>query len=210
MPSTDDPLDLSTSCVIVIDMQNDFCNEEGGLNKRGGDITAIKEMIPRLVDFIDSARRIGLKIIFVRGEYGISTSSPTWERRPAAKSDRELGFRMCQPDSWGAKIIDQLKPLADEPVVVKPRYSAFIGTSLEQHLKRFGAKRLIFTGVTTNVCVESSTRDGFMRDYDVIVLEDCVASDERDLHSASLKTIALNFGKVARSKEILDGFRAAA
>lgn len=208
MPSFDDTFDPFTTCMIVIDMQNDFCSEGGGVEKRGGDLKTIREMIPRLVNFIDNARRNGLKIIFVRGEYGSSTSSPTWDRRPAAKSDKALGFRMCEPGSWGAKIIDELKPSSAEPVVVKHRYSAFLGTSLDEHLKGFKAKTLILTGVTTNVCVESTTRDGFMRDYDVVVLEDCVASDELDLHAASLKTIANHFGTVCRSQEILDRLQA--
>jgi ureidoacrylate peracid hydrolase len=144
-----------------------------------------------------------LKIIFVRGEYGLDTSSPTWERRPSARKDREEGFRMCEPGSWGAKIIDQLKLMNDDIVVVKHRHSAFVGTSLEAHLRRFHAEKLIFTGIMTNVCVESSVRDAFNHDYDVIVVEDCVAGTDRDLHAASLKTIARHIGTVSKSEEII-------
>ncbi len=87
--------------------------------------------------------------------------------------------------------------------MIKHRYSAFVGTRLESVLHTLGIKTLIMTGVGTNVCVESTARDGFMRDFNIVFLSDCTATSTQEFHDATLANIKLFFGVVATSDDVL-------
>ncbi|MDA4111190.1 MAG: cysteine hydrolase [Thaumarchaeota archaeon] len=201
-------LETSEVALIVVDMQNDFCSKGGGLDKRGFNIDHASIIVPSIALMLKECRDLGVKVIFVRGENSQFTTSETWENRPSAKHDGSLGFRLIEPGTWGSQIVDELKPLASEPIVTKTRYSAFVNTELPLLLKNSGVKTVIFAGTTTNACVETSVRDAFVMDFNVIVASDCVASPEPELHEASLKTIAKYFGRVDTSKGILKDLRA--
>lgn len=196
-------LSVENTALLIIDMQNDFCSINGGLDRRGYDVTNSRAIIPKIASLLQGCRQKGIRVFFVRGENSPQKSSVTWDNRPSATHDKDLGFRLIAPGTWGAQIVDELKPLPSEPVIVKLRYSAFIGTELQLLLKSCDIKTVIFAGTTTNVCVETSARDAFNLDYNVIVAADCVSSPEPDLAQASLKTIAKYFGRVDFSENIL-------
>jgi ureidoacrylate peracid hydrolase len=185
------------AAVLVIDIQNDFCHEDGYLRKLGLDISATQSMVPRLVRFIDEARKANVKIIFVQGIYNNRYLSG-----PFVEKDRKHGLNneRCLEGSWGADFY-KVTPLATEPVIRKHRYSAFVRTELDQILREAGIKTLILTGVTTNVCVESTARDGFMRDYYIVFLSDCTATFSQEVHETTLGNITRHFGTVATSSE---------
>lgn len=201
-------LRIEETVLLVIDMQNDFCTNGGVFTRRGLDITPMRTMIPNLALQLERLREKGVRIIFVRAEYGRETGSPTWENRPGAEHDEERAMRLCQPGTWGAEIIDELKPMEDEPVVVKHRFSAFKNTNLQKLLERAKIRNVLISGVATNVCVETAAREAFMNDYNVIVLEDCVASDETELHAASLKNLSRHFARVMKSEKALAQLKA--
>jgi ureidoacrylate peracid hydrolase len=94
-------------------------------------------------------------------------------------------------------------------VVVKHRYSAFTGTELDPLLRAQGVENLIFTGITSNVCVESTARDAYMYDYHVVVVSDLTATYAQAPHDATLENIRRAFGRVVTSGEIVDVWRAA-
>jgi nicotinamidase-related amidase len=110
------------------------------------------------------------------------------------------------PETWGWQIVDGLAPAADEPVVRKPRYDAFLRTSLEDALRGRGIDTVVVGGVITNCCVDTTARSAFMRGFDVLVLDDCVGTfaQERDLHDAALRNLSLLFAVVASSGSVLD------
>ncbi|MGH2638478.1 MAG: cysteine hydrolase family protein [Rhabdochlamydiaceae bacterium] len=197
-------LSSKDTALLIIDMQNDFCSVGGGMDKRGYNIGHSREIVPNIAKMLQSCRDIGVKVFFVRGENSPAKTSEVWDGRPSARHDQNMGFRLIEPESWGAQIIDELKPLSREPVIVKTRYSAFINTELSILLSNCGIRNIIFTGTTTNACVETSVRDAFVMDFNVIVAADCVASPEPELAEASLKTIAKYFGRVDDSKAILN------
>ena len=115
---------------------------------------------------------------------------------------------LCRKDTWGADFCG-VAPQGAEPVVIKHRYSAFIGTRFESVLKTFAIKTLIMTGVGTNVCVESTARDGYMLDYNIVFLSDCTATASPGVaHEATLQNIRAHFGTVATSDEVLAVWRA--
>jgi nicotinamidase-related amidase len=102
----------------------------------------------------------------------------------------------CEATSWGADYYANLRPEVNDPVVVKHRYNAFLNTDLDKNLRANGIRTTVFTGVSTNCCVESTAREAFMRDYYVVVVDDATASYSRELHQAALKTLDALFGEI--------------
>ena len=100
--------------------------------------------------------------------------------------------------SWGADFF-MMEPSADEPIVDKHHYSGFIGTSLHDVLQAHHIETLVITGVATNVCVDSTLRDGFFMGYYIVLLEDCVGSNSAPGHNGTLATVRNNIGFVISS-----------
>ncbi len=205
----DELVDPNTAALIVVDMQNDFCDSKGGLALHGGDPTLIQQMAPRLRRLLEAARKKGLKIVHVRTHHSDWTDSESWLGRHTSD------FRICFPGSWGADYFAGFEPLDDdgeykpgahEYVVTKHRFSGFVGTDLDQVLRSRGIRSVIMTGEATNVCVESTARDAFMRDYFVAFVGDCTASTNQAAHDATLYTMGRHFGKVVTSDEIIDSW----
>lgn len=101
--------------------------------------------------------------------------SPNFHKSNALKTMRknpELQGKLLAKGGWDYQLVDQLKPQPGDIVLPKPRYSGFFNTALDSILRSRGIRHLIFTGIATNVCVESTLRDGFFLEYFGIVLED--------------------------------------
>jgi nicotinamidase-related amidase len=111
------------------------------------------------------------------------------------------------PGSWGWRLVDGLEPLDDELVVHKLRYDAFLFTTLEDDLREGGIDTVVIGGVITNCCVDTTARSAFMRGFDVLVLADAVATfaQERELHDAALRNLALLFAVVGDSSCLKTG-----
>jgi ureidoacrylate peracid hydrolase len=195
-----EPIDLQQAALLVVDVQNDFCSSEGDGARRASKLEDVQRMVPRLVQFIEDARRIRLPIIYIQSIHDEWTASPVWAVR---RSDGEVS-KNCLPGTWGAEFYKGISPLPSERVVVKYRYSAFIHTELNTVLKSKGIQTVLITGVTTNVCVEAAARDAFAYDYRVIVVEDCVAAYDERWHRNSLENIARHFGLVLPASKILE------
>jgi ureidoacrylate peracid hydrolase len=106
--------------------------------------------------------------------------------------------------TWDAEIVDELKPKSGDYVIDKSRYSAFYNTNLEILLRGLGADTLLLTGVTTNMCVESTLRDAFFRDYRVVLIEDCTAAVDSPMKEATIRTVRYGFGSVASSRDVVE------
>jgi ureidoacrylate peracid hydrolase len=188
----------SKSAIVVVDVQNDFCEPGGVAGKTGKDTGAAMAMIPTLVRFLGAARAHGTNIIFVQTIHEAATDSDAWVGRrtnPDAKN--------CLKDSWGAEFTG-IAPLAHEPVVIKHRYSAFLNTRLDSVLRTMKVENIIVLGVATNVCVESTARHGMMLDYNTVFVSDCSAAYDKAAHDMTLRTHAKHFGVVATSHDIID------
>jgi ureidoacrylate peracid hydrolase len=197
MPTLQELVKPSTAAIVVVDVQNDFCHPDGVIGKAGIPTGAAMEMIPRLQTLLDAARTSGVKVIFVQTIHEDVTDSAAWRLRSGGRV-RDI----CRKNTWGAEFTG-IAPIANEPVVIKHRYSAFINTRLDSILRTFKTETLIMTGVSTNVCVESTARQGFMLDYNVVFLGDCTAAYSQDAHDGALKNIAMHFGTVARSEDVI-------
>ena len=189
------------AALLVVDIQNDFCHSEGIIGRQWKDRSLIEKVMPRLLRILSEARQQKLTIIFTRHITSDCTISPVIRER-RLRLFPETSEMPCQEGSWGAEFYEVV-PQPGECIVAKHRYSAFTDTNLEVILRSMEIKTLIMTGVVTNVCVESTARDGFMKDYYIVFVNDCTASQSIDDHEATLRNIKNYFGVVATSEELM-------
>jgi ureidoacrylate peracid hydrolase len=197
-----DRCDPRYAALIVVDVQNDFVSPDGSAGKRGDDVGAAMAMIPNLTGLIDQARKVGLTIVYIRTTHSDWTDTASWIYRTSQKS----GLSTCREGTWGAEFYDGIAPLPSERVVIKHRYSAFINTDLNTVLKARGIQSILVCGVATNVCVETTARDGYMYDYYVTMIDDCSAAYDAKLHMSTLENIRRHFGLVASSHQIIESW----
>lgn len=200
------------SAVLVVDMQNEYCSP-GNAYERSGfeqDLTPIEAMIPRLQGLLRSARSHGVPVVYIQMICDRRYLSAAWMEQAHRKRPRMYSeIPVCAEGSWGAEIIPQLAPLPGERVVQKHRNSAFIDTDLRDYLRDANIETIIVTGVGTCGCVDSTARDGFMMDFNVVVVEDCVAMAWGDLHAAALQQIDALFGEVRTSADVVTAWKRA-
>lgn len=184
------------TAMIVVDVQCDYFCMGGVIDLMGFDCKANEVILPRLKEFIAKSRRYLKKIIFTKQTmYPYLRSAVLIEHYTRAKMIRAFNPRM--EDFY------QISPEADDIILPKFRYSAFIGTPLDAILRANGIKTLIITGVATNVCVESTARDGFMMDYHIVIPSDLTAGVNEQAKQMALYNINTFFGEVAESEYIL-------
>ena len=200
-------VDPRQAALVVVDVQNDFCHPDGAAGKRGRDLSQIAGMAEHLTHLLEEARRVGLPIIFIRTEHGPWTDSESWLGRN--KTDAEQRVRTCEEGTWGCEFYG-VAPQAGERVVVKHRYSAFHGTDLDLILRARGIRTVLICGVATNVCVETSAREAYMHDYEIVFLADCSAAYSPAEHDATLHNMAQHFGVVASEEEVCAAWAATA
>jgi len=188
------------TAVLVIDMQHVFCSQ-GDTSTRGADKTAIRAMIPRLQQFLSRVRGKNISLIFVGAVMDEGNFSPPIKELCLRHYGREVAY--CLRGSWEAEFIPELQPEAGEIVIEKTRYSAFFKTDLDARLRAMGITTIVVTGVGTNVCVETTCRDAFMRDYYVVVPNDLVATVDEKLHESALFNLNRYFATVTSSAELL-------
>lgn len=195
------------TALVVVDVQNDFCAPDGLMAQYGCDLSAVDPAVDRIAELADAARRIGLPVVFVR----LLTAPETDSKAMLAFYERQgidpAGIAVCRTGTYGAGDY-RLSPQPGDYAVAKQRYSAFIGTNFDLLLSELGVERLVVTGVTTECCVESTVRDGFMLDYETFVVRDACAAYEEELHAMSLKLMAINFATLTTAQETMDGWAA--
>ena len=194
------------TAVVVVDMQNDFCAPGGYIDRRFGcDAAANEALAAANMALVEAARAAGAMVVWVRAIY-----DPKYLTAPMLTRMQTGGAEpRCEEGSWGADFF-MVEPAQGEFVVDKHRYSAFSGTSLDDILRERGIRTLVVTGVATNVCVDSTLRDGFNRGYYIVVPSDCVAAHDAELHEATLKNVAFILGDVTTANDLTGIWRAAA
>ena len=203
-------LDVKRTAVLIIDMQNAFCRKGGMFDLGGRDIS----LIPQTYGPIRQRKHGGTR---KRNQGGVHRP-PSHPRPPGSGTAVAVRFRgmVDRPDvsdklilqgTWGAEIIDELAPRQDEMVIEKRRFSAFVGTELDMMLKTFDIRYLIFTGVATNICVESSLRDASHLQYLPILVSDAVAASPPRRQESTLANVREVFGWVTTSDNIVSALR---
>jgi len=190
--------------LIVIDMQNAFGSKGGMFDKVGVDITGIQKVVPPTAAAIEAARRAGIKVVWIKMGFQPDLSDLGAEDSPNGRLLLKCGVKdgVLTREQWATDIVDELAPEDGEPVIYKTRFSAFYRTDLDELLRSYGAKHLIITGCTTSICVESTIRDAFFRDYHCILLEDCTAEPNHSNHEATVQLVQETFGSVSSSTDL--------
>ena len=176
-------LDLAQSALVVVDMQNAYTSSGGYLDKAGFDVSGAAACIEQVATAIKAAREAGMTIVFFQNGWDPAyqeaggPGSPNWHKSNALKTMRarpELAGTLLAKGGWDYALVDALQPQPGDIVVPKSRYSAFFNTALDSILRARNIRTLVFTGVATNVCVESTLRDAFHLEYFAIMLRDAV------------------------------------
>lgn len=189
------------TALLIVDVQNDFCHEDGAFSiHRKVDLTHARNAVSALLLFAEGVRKLGIPILFVRTVHSEWTDSPSWLGRMKGNAEE---MHICVPGSWGGEFY-RIAPAKSDCVIVKHRYSGFFGTDLDLVLRSRGIETLLIGGLVTNVCVESTVRDAFNRDYNIILVEDCCGAFDVREHEAAVHNIAAYFGGVAESNTVLD------
>lgn len=191
------------AALVVIDVQNDFCAPEGVFGKAGYDLSMVAPMVANLKRLIDGARGAGVPVLFVQAAYDPVYLPPTWYERNARMN---FDVPRCLTGSWGGDFYG-IAPQQGDVIIRKHRFSAFVDTELDLVLRSRDIKTVIATGVATNICVESTARDAFMRDYYVTLVDDASAAYSAEQHDSALKNIAIGFGVVAKVDDILKSWK---
>jgi nicotinamidase-related amidase len=192
--------------LLVIDMQNAFCHPDGSFAQMDMGLEGALEAVAHAAVAVGQARRAGIPVVFTRHVYrpGRADEGQALRRNSPALANLE-GLAAT---SWDAEVMDELGCGPGDLVVDKVRFDAFQWTSLEPLLRGLGVTELVICGVITNICVESTVRSAFMRDFPVTLLADCCAAKTRRLHELSLEV--LSSYALADIASITEGFDVAA
>ena len=188
--------------LLVVDMQNGFCDPEGSFTRIDMGLEGAAEAIHHAAIAVAQARRAGVPVVFTRHLYRPGRAD---EGRALKRNSPALaGVDGLEAGTWDAEVVAELGCGPQDLVVDKVRFDAFQWTSLEPLLRGLGVDELVVCGVVTNICVETTVRSAFMRDFPVALLADCCAAKTRRLHELSVEV--LSSYQLAEIARITDGF----
>jgi len=195
--------------LVIIDMQNSFCAQGGSYERFGADINIYRKIIPNVKKILDVCHELPVPVpVFytqqIREASGIDLLTSMHHITPIRRLEFAEKIRSCVRGTWDAEIVTELTPTEDDHIVVKRRDSAFQDTEFELWLKSVRVDTVIYTGIDTCICVENSLREGFNRGYDVMLVEDAVASSWQELHKATLEKVKGSFGLVLTTEQLVD------
>lgn len=218
LPARPEPLpaDPATTAVIVVDMQNAYASRGGYLDLAGFDISGAEAVIARIKDVLDVARSAGMTVVYFQNGWDEDyveaggPGSPNWWKSNALKTMRErpeLRGKLLARGQWDYALVDALTPQPGDIRLHKTRYSGFFNSQLDSVLRARGIRHLVFVGIATNVCVESTLRDGFFLEYFGTVLEDAThQAGPAFVQQAALYNIETFFGWVSTTADFKAAF----
>jgi ureidoacrylate peracid hydrolase len=218
LPARPEPIavDPATTAVVVIDMQNAYASKGGYLDLAGFDISGAPAVIRNIQAVLQTARAAGVPVIYFQNGWDADyveaggEGSPNWHKSNALKTMRErpdLAGKLLARGGWDYELVDELKPQPGDIVLHKTRYSGFFNSQLDSVLRSRGVRTIVFVGIATNVCVESTLRDGFMLEYFGVVLEDAThQAGPEFLQAAALYNIEKFFGWVSSVADFKGAF----
>ena len=192
--------------LLVIDMQNGFVSRGGSYDLMGLNISKYSDVVPSLKQLIGFCRKVKIPIFYsqaVREESGIDLLTRSHRILPKSREERIKRRPICIRGSWDAEIVEELKPNFDDHVVIKRRDSVFQDTEVEVWLRSLGIDSIIFAGIDTSICVESSLRDAFNHGYDIVLISDATASNNLNHYNSTLDNIRNYYGLVMNLDEFI-------
>ncbi|MEM9216008.1 MAG: cysteine hydrolase [Cyanobacteria bacterium P01_F01_bin.150] len=202
-------LDLEHTALLVIDMQNDFCTLGGWADRKGFDVSQTQKPIMPLKTLLTALRSTPVTIIHTReGHRPDLSDCPPHKLARSKHQNAEIGSegsmgRLLTRGSKSHDFVDELQPLPNEVVLDKPGKGSFIATDLDLILRQQEIRQLLFTGVTTECCVQTTLRTANDLGYECLLLEDCCASLVPEFHRVSVEMTQMIFGWVTNSNTLL-------
>lgn len=213
LPAEPEPITIAAdrTAVLVVDMQNAFASPGGMLDLAGIDIRSAGEVVANARLVCDAARVAGLPIIYLTIGYPADQSTAGGSDSPNPHKELSLCLVRERPElrgklltfgTWDFQIVEELTPKPSDIVIVKSRYSGFYGTELDSVLRGRGIRNLLFTGIASNVCVESTIRDAYFNEYWPVLIEDAtMAAGPPEIHRATIYNVKTFFGWVCNAED---------
>ncbi len=175
------------TAIIVIDMINDFVTGVFRSDRAA-------RIIPNIKALLNYARRQKVPIIYA-----------TDAHVPSVDPEFNVWGRHAEAGSWGAEIVEELKPRKGDFRILKRKYSAFQGTNLDQLLSKLEVETVVLTGVVTDICIQHTAADAFFRGYKIIIPKDCVEAADSPTQKAAIKFIKKAYApEITTSKQLLE------
>jgi len=201
--------EIGNSALIIVDMQNDFVHPEGGFALHARETPEARIDMPFLMGTIPQVRLLAdafckavRSVVYIahvlKPDYS-DAQFPYWRLGLTPGGNRPH----CVEGTWGAQIIDELKPRDGEHLIVKKGFGGFSNTPLDTILRNLDVTTCVVSGVTTCVCVSNTVRGGVEHNYRMVLVNDAVAEVSRDTHEAELKTMARVFADVMTTDEVV-------
>jgi ureidoacrylate peracid hydrolase len=207
-------LDINRTALIVVDMQNTFCKKGGLFDYLGKlDEMKVKHIINRDKRVIETCRYKGIKVVYLRMGYRRDFSNAGGPESPNYYKELGVVAMRLHPELRGKfltigtrdwEIIDELKPQLGDIVVDKHRYNGFANTDLDTILGTYNIKYLLFIGLATNVCVESTLRDAYFHEFFPVLISDgCGNIGPESTQEATIWNVTEVFGWVTTCHDLV-------
>ena len=218
LPARPEPIRVAVAetAVVVVDMQNAYASPGGYLDLAGFDIGGAAAVIGQCAKVVETARGAGMPVIYFQNGWDAAyveaggPGSPNWHKSNALKTMRarpELEGRLLARGGWDYDLVGTLAPHPGDLVIAKTRYSGFFNSQFDSALRARGIRNLVFVGIATNVCVESTLRDGFHLEYFGVMLEDAThQAGPEFLQRAAVYNVETFFGWVSTVADFCGAF----
>ncbi|HMC92269.1 MAG TPA: pyrimidine utilization protein B [Allosphingosinicella sp.] len=218
LPARPEPIRVvvEETAVIVVDMQNAYASPGGYLDLAGFDIGGAARVVEQTAKVLNVARDAGMTVVYFQNGWDPDyreaggPGSPNFHKSNALKTMRarpELQGKLLARGGWDYELVDALKPQPGDIELHKTRYSGFFHSQLDSLLRARGIRNIVLVGIATNVCVESTLRDGFFLEYFGIMLEDAThQAGPEFLQKASVYNVETFFGWVSTVADFCGAF----
>ena len=219
LPAQPEPLSIAPerTAVVLVDMQNAFASPGGMLDLAGIDVGPAAAAVANARLLVDAARATHIPVIYLVMGYAPDQSNAGGEDSPNPRKELALCLMRERPElrgklltygTWDFQIVDALTPHPGELVITKPRYSGFVGTTLDAELRSRGIRTLLMAEIASNVCVESTLRDAYFREYWPVMIEDAtMPAGSPEIQRATVHNVTTFFGWVSTAREVAGALR---
>ena len=185
---------VQEAALVVIDMQKGFLDDDSGFGRAIGDISRQQSIIPGVRELVGVCREAGMPVLWSRQVH--FRDDQTRSRRHFPTHLQKRGIEAVLYGTDEVEIVESLQDSVapEDHVFVKHRASCFYNTTLETKLRMMGVQVVVICGINSNYCVDSTVRDAYFREFDVLLVKDCVSGTFDDLTEAFIKNFDIYFG----------------